>query len=79
MTFTSLAPHCSHRFLQCVFCHRSPIALQTPPRAQTGKGCGDKRVDFVQSVTCVRSCVSFQVERIVEAFAAEGAQVSLDI
>lgn len=33
----------------------------------------------VRSHTCVRSCMSFQVEGVVESFGTEDAQVSLDV
>jgi len=34
---------------------------------------------FIRADTCVRASVSFQIERIVEAFAAEGTKVAFDV
>lgn len=38
-----------------------------------------KRNNHVDFVTCVRASVSFQVERVVESFAAKRAQVTFDV
>merc|ERR1719336_1190094 len=55
--------------------HLQAVALQG---AALGEGFLTK-IAFVRSDTCVSSCVSLQVESVVESLAAEGAEVSLDV
>jgi len=55
--------------------HLQAVALQG---AALGEGFLAK-VTFVRSDPCVSSCVSLQVESVVESLAAEGAEVAFDV